>query len=315
MSETRTRSGYAEFLLVWLLFAVVGVAILVTYSRVPLDELYHVSRSGLRGGASRVLVFSNFPTALVALAILALLFDGLPGRASRAAAGLAALLCAVVFWPGVVSEADLDAKPVNALPAAGVAIALALTAAAVKRAGVGRLEPQAGDRARVLLAVALLAVSLPWLGAEVGASLEHVPVLGRVYLTGELAHQPRVPGLHPAVHPGDHHGMDALLLALTAIVLSRALPSRERPRLRPAIAAYLSLMVCYALGNMANDFWLEQVAKRGWTSWLIPDVVQPKVSVAWGVIVTGAVVLWLVWRRDERGRERPGGVAGLGASP
>jgi hypothetical protein len=315
VSDARSRSGGAEILAVWLLFAVVGVAILVTYSRVPVDELYHVSRSGLRGGASRVLVFSNFPTALVALPILALLLDRLPGRASRAAAGLSALLCAVVFWPGVVSEADLDAKPVNALPAAGVAIAIALTAIAVKRARVGRLEPQAGDRVRVLVALALVAVALPWLGAEVGASLEHVPVLGRIYLTGELAHQPRVPGLHRAVHPGDHHGMDALLLALTAIVLSRALPSRERPRLRSAIAAYLSLMVCYALGNMANDFWLEQVAKRGWTSWLIPDVVQPKASVAWGVIVAAAVVVWLLWRRYDRGRERPGGAAGLGSSP
>ena len=99
--------------------------------------------------------------------------------------------------------------------------------------------------------------------------------------------------------------MDALLLALTAILLSRALPSRARPRLRATFAAYLSLMLCYALGNMANDFWLEQVAKRGWTSWLIPDVVQPKPSVAWALIVAAALALWLVWLRQEHLSPRP----------
>jgi len=54
--------------LVWLLFLTVAAEMFVTYSRLPAGELYHVSHTGLAGGASRVLVFSNFSTALVALA-------------------------------------------------------------------------------------------------------------------------------------------------------------------------------------------------------------------------------------------------------
>ncbi|MEX2026950.1 MAG: hypothetical protein WEH44_06605, partial [Pirellulaceae bacterium] len=59
-----------EVVAVWVLFAGVATAIFVTYSRISAHELYHVSGSGLTGGASRALVFVNFPLALVAIAIL-----------------------------------------------------------------------------------------------------------------------------------------------------------------------------------------------------------------------------------------------------
>ena len=49
-----------EVALVWVLFAVVTVEVLVTYSRIPSGELYHVSGSGIEGGLSRALVFVNF---------------------------------------------------------------------------------------------------------------------------------------------------------------------------------------------------------------------------------------------------------------
>ena len=89
----------------WLLFAVVAVEILVTYSRLPASELYHVTGSGLAGGASRALVFGNYPTALVAIAVLALLAERMTAPAIVGAA-----LCSAVFWPGVVDQADLDAE-------------------------------------------------------------------------------------------------------------------------------------------------------------------------------------------------------------
>ena len=95
---------------VWLLLGLVAVEIPVTYSRLPADELYHVSRTGIAGGAGRVLVFLNFPVALVAIAIVAVVFERLRGTGSRALAVAAVLLCLPVFWPGVVSQSDLDAR-------------------------------------------------------------------------------------------------------------------------------------------------------------------------------------------------------------
>src|SRR5438034_11674950 len=106
MDEASPRRVPAEILALWALFAAVGIAIVVTYSRVPVDELYHVSRGGLVGGASRLLVYSSFPLALAMLPILALLVDRWPERGFAVIAGVAAICSALIFWPGVVSEAD-----------------------------------------------------------------------------------------------------------------------------------------------------------------------------------------------------------------
>src|SRR5262249_35840898 len=148
-------------------FLVVAVEVLVTYSRLPARELYHVSGSGLAGGTSRVLVFSNFPVALVAIAVLALLWERLSSPGARAAAVVGVVLAAAVFWPGVVDEADLDARTVNALAALGVLIAIVLTALRARN-GVARSGRQPGDRVRLVVAVVALLVALPWMAAELG---------------------------------------------------------------------------------------------------------------------------------------------------
>ena len=84
------------------------------------------------------------------------------------------------------------------------------------------------------------------------------------------------------------------------LYLSRVGPSMRSRALRVLLGAYLALMTAYGLGNMANDFWTEQIWKRGWTDWEIPDVTRPQVSVAWGVVVLGAAVLYLIANRRAR---------------
>jgi hypothetical protein len=283
--------------LVWILFAVVSVEILLTYSRLPADELYHVSGSGLGGGASRALVFWNFPTALVAVPILALLAERLPGRVPRLVSVAGVVLAAAVFWPGVVDQADLDARAVNTVAAVGVLIAIALTVfAALRLRRPVRVSRQPGDPLRVVLAGVVVAVSLPWIAADLGFFLDGVPVLRDLFQTGHPAHHPAgLRSFAPAVHHGHHHGMDGVLLVLTAVLLSRLVGQVRVPGLRGAVSAYLALMVCYAIGNIANDFWTEQVVKRGWTTWEIPNVLEPRATAAWGVIVLSALILWAVW--------------------
>ena len=165
-----------EVVLVWMLFALVTVEVLVTYSRIPPRELYHVSGSGIEGGLSRALVFVNFPVALVALAVLGLIYRRLPGRSYRAVAILAGVLCAAVFWPGIVSQADLDARPVNAVAAIGVLLALVLTGVVASKGGASRSSWQRADWVRVALAVVLLVAALPWLAADLGLYSNGVPL-------------------------------------------------------------------------------------------------------------------------------------------
>jgi hypothetical protein len=288
------RGGRFELAAVWSLVAVVAVEILVTYTRLPWNQLYHVTGSGIEGGASRALLFLNFPTALIATGVLIYLLDGASGEVEHGLALVATVLCAAILWPKIVDQGKLDARPVNAIAAVGVAIAFALTVQRLRRGGswgVGRVH---GDGVRIAIAGVVCFLGLPWMAADLGFSLDGVPGLGSLFQTGALRSQPNVAGVHPAVHHGHHHGMDGILLVLVALLLSRLLASVGSRVLRGIFGAYLALMLCYGLGNIANDAWLEQITKRGWTTWEWPDVTTPKASVAWGLVLLGAACLWVL---------------------
>jgi hypothetical protein len=271
-----------EVALVWAIFVLDAVAILVTYSRLPAHELYHVSGSGLHVGLSRVLVDSNFPTALVAIAVLLILVDRL--RRLRIVAVVGIALCTPVFWPGVVDQANLDARPVNAIAGLGVLVALALSLLCGFR---GWSQNARGDGYRDVVGTLAVLLAVPWIFAELGFYLDGVPLLDRVFETGVY----RVRGAEVAVHHGHHHGLDGLLLLLSAILLSRVVPGVRARGVRLLLAAYLALMAAYGLGNMANDFWTEQIWKRGWTNWQFPNLLQPSLSIGWGLLVLGAALL------------------------
>jgi hypothetical protein len=293
-AENASRPGLVEVLAVWTLFGLVGLAILVAYARLPIDELYNVSGTGLEGGLSRVLVFAGYPTALVSIAVLAVVVDRLRARWVSVVAAIAALLCATVAWPGVVEQSDLDAKPANALAAIGTLIALALTILALSRGGIGYRRRFGGgwDVARLVLAIVVVLASIPWLAATLGFYLDSVPGLGSLFLSGELRPEPGHPTL-TAVHLGHHHGFDGALLALTAIALSRTVCMLRSGFLRTGYRFYVSLMLVYGLANALQDFWLEQLVKRGTTSLEIPTLTVPKASVAWAALLAAALLIHL----------------------
>jgi hypothetical protein len=186
-------------------------------------------------------------------------------------------MCAVTVYPGVVSQDNLDAKWINAVPALGVGLALALTLFA--------RTPEAlrarGDRVRIVVAAVLVVLAAPWIAAVLGFYLDGVPVLGRLFQTGRLAHfhDP----LHHAVHHGIHHGLQGLLFALAALILSRV-PNR--------IPLYLALLFAFGVANMLNDGWLEQVVERGWSSHPVPSVLGFSFNWLWGAVILAAVGMW-----------------------
>jgi len=269
-----------EVRLVWGLLAAEAVAVVVTYSRLPANDLYNVTGSGLRGGLSRLVVELNFPDSLIALAILGVLAP-LLSPALRWIAAAAAVLCAYAVLPGVVQQSNLDAKWENAIPAVGVALALALTFLA-RRPPPSRPR---GDRARIVVGAALVVLAAPWIAAVLGFYLDGVPVLGWMFQTGRLAsfHDP----LHHAVHHGVHHGLQGLLFALTALILSRV-PNR--------VSLYLALLFAFGVANMLNDGWLEQVVERGWSSHQVPSVLGFSVNWLWGATLVTAVGIWAAAR-------------------
>jgi hypothetical protein len=290
-------TGQGEALAAWLLWALVLLALVVTYARLPVSELYRVDEGGLGGALGRALVLVNWPIALVALALVPIALDALPARAWWLAAP-AVGLCAAIAAPGVIDEYDLDARPANAAPALGVAAVLALTIAAAVRAGPAPAPRRRGDPLRVVLALVVLACSLPWLAAELGTTFPE-----GVFLTSTPFREADG-SLLPAVHRGHHHGWDGALLVLTVLLLSRV--RLRSVRLDRTLAVVLGALGAYGLVNAAQDFWLEQVVKRGWVEWRIPGALRPSGSWIWLVILALAALLTAAFLRARDGPARPG---------
>lgn len=284
------RPGRVEIVAVGLLFAAILIATFTTYARVPADELYHVSDGGLRGGLGRALVELNFPDGLIAIPLALVALDVLRARRWAAVtASLAIAMCLVTALPGVVDKADLDAKPVNAVPAAGVGLTIILLAAALPR--LRGLAPRLpGDPARVALAVALAVAAIPYVFAELG-----------MYAPDPILADERTPGKDiAAVHLGSHEGMDGTLLALGALALSRLPPWFAGRRRAIVTSTVLALLLAYGVANLIQDDWLEQVVKRGWTAREIPSFVTPQLSVGWALVVAAAIAVEVLWFRRER---------------
>jgi len=273
------------------------LALIVAYARLPLEDLYRVDENGFWGALGRALVLVNWPVALVASAVLLIALDSLPSRAWLLA-GPALALCALIGAPGVIHEKDLDARPVNALPAIGVALVLGLTVAAARRAGTAFAPRRDGDRLRVVAAVVVILLSLPWIAAELGTTFPQ-----GVFLTTKLGRDSDGT-LLPAVHEGHHHGWDGALLVLTVLLLSRV--RLRAPRLDRAFAVWLGALGAYGLVVAAQDFWLEQVVKRGWVDWRIPDAIRPSGSWIWLVTIALGGLFAVLGLRARDASPRPG---------
>jgi hypothetical protein len=305
--DLQRRPGLAEALIVWTLLGLTTLAVFVTYWRVPAADLYHTSGSGFGAGASRALVYLGYPVSIAAIPLAIIAAARLATRWAWLLAGAAIVLCATIGIPGVIDQADLDARPVNGLAAAGVGLALALTALALVREGIGSSSPFGrADELRVGAAIALLLIALPWIFAELGFYVSDAPILGRIFLAKEIKPSGGGEPSLRAVHLGSHHGMDGVLLAISALVLSRV-PRRLGSRAREiGLTGYLALMLVYGLANALQDVWTEQLVKRGTVSVKIPSLIRPSASWAWAAMVAAALLICLavlrVVRVDSRQR-------------
>jgi hypothetical protein len=207
---------------------------------------------------------------------------------------VATVLCLIAGLPGVVDQSNMDAKWINALPATGVALILGITLFTVRRTGLGhRRRWLPLDGARAVIAAALIAISLPVILADVGVYVGDVPIVGQVFMSKELVDNDgrATTGGLVAVHLGHHHGADGLAFAVTALLLTRGLGTLARSRLRIPLSAYIALMFVYGVTNAVQDFWGEQLVKRGTTGWHFPSVTQPTLTPAWGMMLAATVIL------------------------
>jgi hypothetical protein len=279
------RGGQGEALGVWAVWAVTLVLVVVTYSRIDAAELYHVHGHGIRLGLSRAVVHTNWPFALVAIVLVLVAMRSLPSRAWWLA-GLSIALCATM--PLFVSQGRLNARWGNAIPAAGVALALGLTVAATRRSG-GAFQPRLpGDLVRIVVAVVVLVLSLPWIAAELGF---HLP--GSVFMGNEQISIGNGQ-FEAAVHLGEHHGWHGALLLLAGLTLSRV---QADGRLGVVLLTATAALVGYGTMNAVQDFWNEQLVKRGTVDWTMPSALYPGLKgVTLATVAIAALAAWLISR-------------------
>jgi hypothetical protein len=286
------RWGLGEAVAVWVGWALTVLLVVVTYSRIDAAQLYNVRGDGISLGLSRAALHTNWPLALVAMVLVLVAMTALPRRAWLVAAP-SLVLCATI--PAFVSQDHLNASWGNLAPAAGVALALALTIAAVSRVGTSFQPRLPGDPLRLVLAVVVVVLSLPWIAAELGF---HLP--GSVFMGPELMRQPDG-SLEAAVHLGEHHGWHGSLLLLSGLVLSRV---QVAGRLRNWLLGATAALVAYGAVNAAQDFWTEQLVKRGTVHWAIPSALYPGLKpVTVVTLALAGLAAWLLLR--ERAILRP----------
>jgi hypothetical protein len=193
-----------------------------------------------------------------------------------------------VVYPGVVPQAPLIARPINALPPLGVLLSVALLALTSRAIPEPARDWRRGDWLRLAAIVTLLFRALPWLLADLGVYIGDLPILGALFLSRQVTSG----AAGPAVHLGHHHGLDGVLLALAALALHSELAWIGTRWLRWTLGAYLALMLTYGLANAVQDCWLEQIVRRGWTAAAVPDVLWPTPTRAWAALLLIAASAW-----------------------
>jgi Mn2+/Fe2+ NRAMP family transporter len=106
--------------------------------------------------------------------------------------------------------------------------------------------------------------------------------------------------------------MDGFLLVITALLLSRLVGGIRQPTLRALTAFFLALMLVYGATNQVQDLWTEQIVKRGWTDWEIPNVLHPSASAAWAAMVAVALVFYFVFFKPSPGPDKSAALPAAG---
>ena len=89
-----------------------------------------------------------------------------------------------------------------------------------------------------------------------------------------------------------------LFCLLTGLLLSR--PRLAAGPLATATRLYVSLACAYGAVNMTQDYWNEQLVKRGWVDWAIPSGLHPAPEPIWLVTLALTAGTAVALRHEAR---------------
>jgi len=160
-------------------------------------------------------------------------------------------------------DKDLGARLLNVIAALGVATAIALTVIATRETSWWTHGSRPFDRHRWTIVAITVFFSLTWIAAHLGFYLPDFGFITEGPITGSDG------PVNTAVHLGHHHGFDVALILISALSLSRA--SVNLGVLGSVTTGFVSLMAAYGAITFVQDLRHEQIDKRGWVEWDLPD--------------------------------------------
>ena len=146
---------------------------------------------------------------------------------------------------------------------------------------------------RIILIGIITFLSLPWILALIGIYISDVPGLNLIFLGAQPYH-----GL-PSVHLGRHHGTNAYIFAVYAIVFSMTLDSEyylKNIYTRSIMAGGIIYLSLYAFIAGVEDGMNEQLVKRG-----IDTVIYPYIQYAYGftliwvIVAVSSLMFMIIW--------------------
>ena len=77
----------------------------------------------------------------------------------------------------------------------------------------------------------------------------------------------------------------------SALSSSRAVSPGSPKRAFAYRSCSISVLFAYGTENAVQDFWGEQIVKRGWTTAALPETLFPRASLAWAVLLLAGLAV------------------------
>lgn len=141
----------------------------------------------------------------------------------------------------------------------------------------------------ILLILLTTFISLPWIFAYFNIPIIDVPILNHIFL---------------AVHLGEHHGLSGFRYVLPLLLLYFSFRWFKDLGFRSAVVLSTSPFFAYRLYLLVQDFWFEQIVKRGWINLKLPDPTQVNVMPATysiGAVIGVLAFIYLLRMRGKNG--------------
>jgi len=146
--------------------------------------------------------------------------------------------------------------------------------------------------AKAILIITFI-IGLPWILATTGIFVSDIPLIGNLFM-GKQDYKG-----YPSVHLGSHHGYTGFVIFSLMILVFTTAKYLYDKRLKIIAGIGASFLFVWGFYNMFQDFFTEQIVKRGLAESGFPSP-QAYIESLLPIYIVGTVIIYIfVWRKLE----------------